>query len=89
MASCEYSPLGENFIERATPDTNIPVLITLNDVNPADTIYVYQTTQVNVNIKSTKGLLNADVKLNDQYYAYMNSNSTSFNLNCDLSALVS
>ena len=69
LVGCEYSPMGENIIDLKTPDKNIPVAITLNNVNPADTIYVYQTTSVTIQIKSTKSLVKAEVMLNNNVFA--------------------
>lgn len=80
LVGCEYSPMGENIIDLKTPDKNIPVAITLNNVNPADTIYVYQTTSVTIQIKSTKSLVNAEVMLNNNVFATISQSFLSFDL---------
>ena len=78
LVSCEFDPTGKNFVEIAPPESNIPVEITLNDVKPTDTIYVYQNTTFRINIKSSKSLHKADVLMDGQFYRTMSNNTLSF-----------
>jgi len=78
---CEYVPSGENFVELTPPESNIPVEISLNNVNPSDTIYVYEKTSFVINIKSTKGLIKAEVFMDSRLYADMWYNSFIFSIN--------
>lgn len=80
FAACEYEPSGRNFVELTPPGDNIPAAITLNDVKPADTIYVYQNTLFTVKIKSTKGLLGAEVLMDGQVYANMGGDTFDFTI---------
>ena len=42
FTSCEYDPSGNNFIELSPPDDFIAVEISLNDIDPSDTIITEQ-----------------------------------------------
>ena len=79
--ACEYEPGGNNFMELTPPEDYIPVEILLNDVNPSDTIYVYQNTTISVKIKTPKDLLQASVFMDEKIYANLRSNSLSFEIN--------
>jgi len=81
FVGCEYDPTGKNFIELTPPEDNIPVEISLNDVNPSDTIYVYRNTSFSIKINSSKGLLKAEVLMDGQVYANMWNNTLSFSVN--------
>ena len=54
FASCEYDPSGVNFEELTPPSDFIPIEITLNDIDPADTIYVFEDTKVTVKIHQSQ-----------------------------------
>jgi len=79
--SCEYNPVGENFNDLTPPERNIPVEITLNEINPSDTIFVYKNTNITINIKSTMQLVKADVLLNNNWYTSMQNSTTTFSIN--------
>ena len=73
FSSCEYEPSGNNFIELTPPDDFIAVNISLNDVDPADTIYVFQDTRISIRINSEKTLKQAVALLNGKEYYLSNS----------------
>jgi hypothetical protein len=81
--ACEYEPSGRNFIELTPPLDFIPIEISLNDVNPSDTIYVYQSTSLSINIKAPRDLIKADVMVDGQIFAQMWNKSLSFLINPD------
>jgi len=83
FAGCEYDPTGKNFVELTPPENNIPIEISLNDVNPSDTIYVYRNTSLSIRIKSSKDLLKAEVLMDGQIYTNMLNNTLSFSVNPD------
>lgn len=83
FASCEYDPTGKNFVELTPPEDNIPIEISLNEVKPSDTIYVYQNTSFSIRIKSSKDLLKAEVLMDGQVYTTMLNNTLSFSVNPD------
>ena len=69
FTSCEYDPQGNNFIELTPPDEFIAVEISLNDIDPSDTIYVFQDTRFSIKINAkNKELRQAKVLLDDQVY---------------------
>jgi hypothetical protein len=83
FAACEYDPSGNNFIDLTPPENGITIEILLNDLNPSDTICVYQTTSMSMKIKATKDLLQAAVFLDGHEYATMRNGSLSFDINPD------
>jgi len=83
FVACEFAPTGTNFLELTPPEDNIPIEISLNDVNPSDTIYVYRNTSCSVNIKSTKDLIKAEVLMDGQLYSNLMNNAFSFSVNPD------
>ncbi len=83
FVACEYEPTGSNFVELNPPEENIPVAISLNDVNPSDTIYLYQNTSFSIKTYSQKDLLETTVLLDDQEYKRFFGNSSSFNMSPD------
>ena len=52
FTACEYDPSGNNFIELTPPDDFIAIEISLNNINPSDTIYVYQDTQFSLKLNA-------------------------------------
>jgi hypothetical protein len=76
--SCEYDPSGNNFVELTPPDDTIPIEISLNNVNPSDTIYVYQDTKFSIKINSPKDFRQAVILLDGQECNYMWNNSLDF-----------
>ena len=50
FSSCEYDPSGANFVELTPPNGFVPVNISLNDIDPSDTIYVFQDTRFSIKI---------------------------------------
>jgi len=83
FVACEFAPTGTNFLELTPPEDNIPIEISLNDVNPSDTIYVYRNTSFTINIKSSKDLLKAEVLMDGQKFTNIWSNPFSFSVNPD------
>ena len=83
FTACEYGPSGNNFLELTPPEDNIPIEISLNDINPSDTIYVYQNTLISIGINTPKDLLQATVLLDGQEYANMSNESFSFVIKSD------
>jgi len=81
FVGCEYDPGGNNFVELTPPEDYIPIEISLNDINPSDTIYVFQNTSISITINSPKDFLQASVLLDGREYAYMWNNSLSFVIN--------
>ena len=74
FTSCEYSPSGSNFVELTKPADSIAIGISLNDINPADTIYIYQDTRISVKLfADSKDLRQATVFLDSQQYYLWNS----------------
>jgi hypothetical protein len=83
LAACEYDPGGYNFVELNPPEDYISISISLNDVDPSDTIYLYQNTSFSINTNSQKDLLQALVLLDGQEYKRSYSNSLSFVMSPD------
>lgn len=83
FAACEYDPSGNNFIDLTPPENNIPIEISLNEVNPSDTIYVYQSTSISIKINFPKDLVKATVLLDGREYTNMWSKSLSFVMDPD------
>lgn len=81
LVGCEYKPGGNNFVELTPPPDYIPIEISLNDIDPSDTIYVYQNTLISVVINSPKDLLQAWVLLDGQEYVNVWGNPFSFIIN--------
>jgi len=77
LSSCKYEPIGNNFVELTPPEDYIPIEISLNDVNPFDTIYVYRNTSISIKIKSSM-LRQAVILLDEQEYKNMWNNSLDF-----------
>ncbi len=69
--ACEYDPSGNDFLDLAPPEDYIPIEISLNDVNPSDTIYLYQNTTISIKINSPMDLQQALVLLDGREYKYM------------------
>lgn len=78
FVACEYDPAGNNFVELDPPEDNILIAISLNDVNPSDTIYLYQNTSFSLKIYPQKELLETVVLLDTNEYKSVSGNSTSF-----------
>ena len=76
--ACEYDPSGNDFLDLAPPEDYIPIEISLNDVNPSDTIYLYQNTTISIKINSPMDLQQALVLLDGREYKYMWSDSLGF-----------
>ena len=76
--ACEYDPSGNNFLDLTPPEDYIPIEISLNEINPSDTIYLYQNTKISIKINSPKELLQAAVLLDGQEYKNMWSDSLGF-----------
>lgn len=76
--ACEYEPSGNNFIDLTPPEVYIPIEISLNNINPSDTIYLYQNTTISIKINSPKDLQQAIVLLDGQEYENMWSDSLGF-----------
>lgn len=66
FTACEYSPSGSNFLDLTPPEDNIPVEISLNEIDPSDTIYLYKPTSFLLKIKSPKDLKQAVVLLDGE-----------------------
>lgn len=81
FAGCEYNPSGNNFVELTPPADYIPIEISLNDIDPSDTIYVYQNTLFTVEMNSTKDLFQASILLDGQEYANIPNSPYSFIIN--------
>ena len=73
FTSCEYDPSGNNFIELTPPDDFIAIEISLNDIDPADTIYVFQDARVSVRINAEKKLKQAVALIDGKEYYLSNS----------------
>lgn len=78
FVACEYDPSGNNYIDLTPPEVNIPIQISLNNINPSDTILLYSNTTISINISSTKNLKQAVVLLDGNEYENMWGNSLSF-----------
>ena len=78
FSSCEYEPNGNNFVELTPPEDYIPIEISLNNVNPSDTIYVYQNTSISIKINTPKKLRQIIILLDGQEYTNMWDNSLNF-----------
>lgn len=76
--ACEYDPSGNNFLDLTPPEDYIPIEISLNEINPSDTIYLYQNTTISIKINSPKELQQAVVLLDGQEYKNMWSDSLGF-----------
>ncbi|MFA6809147.1 MAG: hypothetical protein WCR27_09160 [Eubacteriales bacterium] len=83
FVACEYEPNGENVVELNPPENTIPIKISLNDVNPSDSIYIYTNTSFSINIDVAKKLLQAVVLLDGQEYKLMSDKSLNFIINPD------
>ena len=73
FSSCEYDPSGNNFIELTPPDDFIAIDISLNDVDPADTIYVFEDTKISIRINAEKNLKQAVALFDGKEYYLSNS----------------
>lgn len=78
FVACEYEPSGNNFLDLTPPEDQIAIEISLNDVNPSDTIYIYQTTSFSLKIKSPKDLKQIVVLLDGEEPMNMWANSSGF-----------
>src|SRR5512133_3923103 len=83
FVACEYEPAGNNFVEINPPEENILIAISLNDVNPLDTIYLYQNTSFSIKTYPQKDLLETTVLLDDKEYKRFSGNSLSFVMSPD------
>nr|WP_319397654.1 hypothetical protein [uncultured Carboxylicivirga sp.] len=79
LGACEYEPGGSNFVE-IEQETVTPVSITLNDINPSDTVFIYQSTNINIKVNSAKELVQAEVLLDGEQITTMYSNQLSFSI---------
>ena len=66
FVACEYSPNGSNFLDLTPPEDYIPVEISLNDIDPSNTIYLYQPTSFSIKINSPKDLKQVVVLLDEE-----------------------
>lgn len=66
FTACEYGPSGSNFLDLTPPRDDIPVEISLNDIDPSDTIYVYKPTSFSLKINSPKDLKQVVVLLDEE-----------------------
>lgn len=78
FVACEYKPRGNNFLDLTPPEDNIPIEISLNDINPSDTIYLYKNTLISIKISSTIDLQQAVVLLDGEQYKNMESDTPGF-----------
>ncbi len=76
--ACEYEPAGNNFVELDPPEENLLIGISLNDVNPSDTIYLYRNTSFSIKTYPREGLLETAVLLDNKEYKKYYDNSLSF-----------
>lgn len=83
FVACEYDPTGDNFVELNPPEEYIQIDISLNDVNPSDTIYLYQNTSFTIKTSSPKDLLEAKVLLDDKEYKNFSGNMLTFDMSPD------
>jgi len=81
LSACEYEPNHENFIELTPPAENIPMVMTLNDVNPTDTIFIYQYTSIIIKSYTTKDLVQTSVQLDGNDFTSYWDNSLTFYIN--------
>lgn len=78
FVACEYEPSGNNFVDLTPPENIIPIEISLNDINPSDTIYLYKNTLISIKISSPKDLQQAVVLLDGEQYENMGRNFSDF-----------
>jgi hypothetical protein len=78
FTSCEYDPSGNNFLELTPPDDYIISEISLNDMDPSDTIYVFQDTRISIKINASKELRQAVILFDGSEYKYLWSNPFNF-----------
>lgn len=78
FAACEYEPSGTNFLDLTPPEDYIPVDISLNEIDPSDTIYLYRNALISIKISSPKELLRAEVLLDGEKYKNMSANTFDF-----------
>ena len=78
FTACEYGPSGSNFLDLTPPEDQIPVEISLNDIDPSDTIYLYQTTSFSLRINSPNDLKQVVVVLDEEELINMWGNSIGF-----------
>lgn len=78
FVACEYEPSGNNFIDLAPPEDYIPIEISLNDVNPSDTIYLYKETLISIKTNSPNDIQRTVVLLDGQVFINMRSDSLAF-----------
>ena len=78
FSSCEYDPSGNNFIELTAPDDFIAIDISLNDIDPSDTIYVFQDTRISIKINANKALQQTVILLDGERFNYLWGNPYNF-----------
>lgn len=78
FVACEYEPRGNNFVDLTPPEDNVPIEISLNDINPSDTIYLYKNTLISIKISSPIDLQQAVVLLDGEQYKNMGSDTPGF-----------
>lgn len=78
FTACEYGPSGSNFLDLTPPEDQIPVEISLNDIDPSDTIYLYQPTSFSLRINSPNDLKQVVVVLDKEELINMWGNSIGF-----------
>ena len=66
FTSCEYEPNGSNFVQLTPPADSLAIGISLNDINPLDTIYIYQDTRILIKINAEKELQQATILIDGQ-----------------------
>ncbi|MCL3781268.1 hypothetical protein EMN47_12835 [Prolixibacteraceae bacterium JC049] len=83
FVACEYEPEGSNYIELTPPENSIPIQISLNDINPSDTIYLYKSADFSVKVKSIKDLKLATISIDGELIRTMRKDSVSFQVYLD------
>jgi len=84
LISCRYDPKGENFIELNPPDDVAVIEISLNNINPSDTIYMYRDMQIFIKLNAEdKKLKETTIYLDEDMYSRSWSNSIDFYLRLD------
>lgn len=78
FVACEYEPRGNNFLDLTPPEDIIPIEISLNDINPSDTIYLYKNTLISIKISSPIDLQQAVVLLDGEQYKNIGSELPGF-----------
>ena len=83
LFSCEYEPDGNNFKNIEPPDEMIYIDITLNDIAPNDTIYMFENTLINVRINTGgREVKQLSIYINEnEHHSSFNQSYYSFQIN--------